>query len=112
MKSITSILVALASLSANMPAHAESQKSPVREREPIILSPFEAAVGRQQAARIARQTIERQTGTKARVTGISREDDHGARWEIEVTLRSGQEFDVYVNAAGRVVKVIRKSANE
>lgn len=40
---------------------------------------------------------------EGRVTWASQEDDHGAAWEIEVTLPSGREVDVYVDAAGRVV---------
>jgi uncharacterized membrane protein YkoI len=40
---------------------------------------------------------------EGRVTWVSREDDHGAAWEIEVTLPNGREVDVYVDAAGRVV---------
>jgi ABC-type transport system substrate-binding protein len=40
---------------------------------------------------------------EGRVTWVSPEDDHGAAWEIEVTLPSGREVDVYVDAAGRVV---------
>lgn len=40
---------------------------------------------------------------EGRVTWVSQEDDYGAAWEIEVTLPNGQEVDVYVDAAGRVV---------
>ena len=68
----------------------------------------ERSVSRQRAARIADRTIERRTGKSARVTGIGREDDFGAQWEVEVTLRNGREFDVYVNRAGRVIRVINK----
>ena len=60
-----------------------------------------------QARVIADRWVERRFGQPARVTDTSREDDHGARWEIEVTRRDGLEFDVYVSARGRVVKVIR-----
>lgn len=95
---------------SNEPAH--DFDSSLREPGPLALNPLQAAVGRQQAARIARQAIERRTGKSARVTWIGREDDYGARWEIEVTLRSGQEFDVYVNSAGKVVKIIRKRGTE
>ncbi len=65
-------------------------------------------VGQKQAARIADRTIERRTGRSARVTGASAENDFGARWEVEVTLDNGREFDVYVNARGKVVKVMKK----
>jgi uncharacterized membrane protein YkoI len=40
---------------------------------------------------------------EGRVTWVSREDDYGAAWEIEVTLPNGREVDVYVDAAGRAV---------
>jgi len=39
------------------------------------------------------------------VTWTSREDDHGALWEIEVTGSDGSESNVYVNAAGDVTHV-------
>lgn len=39
-----------------------------------------------------------------RVTWVELEDDHGARWEVEVTLPNGREVDVYVAADGRVVR--------
>lgn len=38
-----------------------------------------------------------------RVTWVEREDDHGAMWEVEVTLPNGSEVDVYVAANGTVV---------
>jgi hypothetical protein len=40
---------------------------------------------------------------EGRVTWVSPEDDRGAAWEIEVTLPTGREVDVYVDAAGEVV---------
>jgi hypothetical protein len=40
---------------------------------------------------------------EGRVTWVSPEDDHGAAWEIEVTLPTGREVDVYVDAMGQVV---------
>jgi hypothetical protein len=76
---------------------------------PVTSAPAsaQAAVTREGAARIARAFIVRRFGQPARVTWAGREDDFGARWEIEVTRRDGAEFDVYVNARGRVVRVIR-----
>lgn len=38
-----------------------------------------------------------------RVTWVTREDDGGAAWEIEVTLPNGREVDVYVDVNGQVV---------
>jgi hypothetical protein len=40
---------------------------------------------------------------EGRVTWVSPEDDHGAAWEIEVTLPTGREVDVYIDASGQVV---------
>lgn len=86
-----------------------SVADPKQPREVSVMnSGSERSVSRQRAAKIADRTIERRTGKSARVTGIGREDDFGARWEVEVTLRNGREFDVYVNRAGRVVQVISK----
>ena len=86
-----------------------SVADPKQPREvSVMTSVSERSVSRQRAAKIADRTIERRTGKSARVTGIGREDDFGAQWEVEVTLRSGREFDVYVNRAGQVVKVINK----
>jgi hypothetical protein len=122
MKSFLFILLGLAPFSASAGAQQapflESKAAPDEiimdsrssPRDPEHGSPeaFRAPVSRQQAARIARQAIERQTGARARVTGISREDDHGATWEVEVTLRGGrEEFDVYVGSAGRIVKILQ-----
>ena len=92
-------------LAAGLPATIAStgQKDRAADR-----ATSERSVSQQRAARIADRTIERRTGKSARVTGIDREDDYGAQWEVEVTLRNGREFDVYVNRNGRVVKVIRK----
>lgn len=66
---------------------------------------------RQQAARVAKREIRRIEGISSRgmrVTGIQREDDFGARWEVEVTLRNRTEYDVYISRVGRVVNVIRQ----
>jgi len=100
---VAGVAVAGIGLTAGLPATVAGQKDRASER-----SVSERAVSRQRAARIADRAIERRTGKKARVTGIGREDDWGAQWEVEVTLRNGREFDVYVNRRGRVVKVIRK----
>lgn len=67
----------------------------------------ERTVTSRQAARIALRTVQRRTGSRGVVSDIGREDDFGARWEVEVTLRNGVEFDVYVNRRGRVVRIIR-----
>ena len=60
---------------------------------------------RDRAAAAALARIEQMTGQSARVTGIESEDDYGARWEVEVTLANGFEYDVYVNRAGEVIRV-------
>ena len=73
---------------------------------------FQRAVTSKQAARKAERAIERRTGKQARVTGIELEDDYGARWEVEVTLRNGREFDVYVDRGGRIVKIIRQGRDD
>ena len=67
--------------------------------------PSVRSVDRARASTIARQAVQRKTGKSARVTGIGREDDFGAKWEVEVTLRNGREFDVYVDRRGRVIKI-------
>lgn len=67
----------------------------------------QGSVDRAKARAIAVRTIERRTGSAAKATGIGREDDWGARWEVEVTSR-GREFDVYVARSGAVVKVKSK----
>lgn len=67
----------------------------------------ERSVTSRQASRIALRTVQRRTGRRGFVSGVTRENDFGARWEVEVTLRNGVEFDVYVNRRGRVVRVIR-----
>jgi hypothetical protein len=66
-------------------------------------------VGRQEAGRIAREAIALRTGKTARVTWIGREDDFGARWEVEVTIRGGKEFDVYIDKFGKIVRVVGKA---
>lgn len=43
-----------------------------------------------------------------RVTYWGAEDDHGARWEIEVTRPGGSEVDVYVAANGQVVHTVTR----
>ena len=40
------------------------------------------------------------------VTYFGDEDDHGARWEIEITRPGGSEVDVYVAADGSVVHTV------
>ena len=92
-------------LAAGLPATIANAGQTDRASETTI---SERSISKQRAARIADRTIERRTGKSARVTGVEREDDYGARWEVEVTLRNGREFDVYVNRSGRVVKVISK----
>jgi uncharacterized membrane protein YkoI len=92
-------------------ASIESPRSGNVTRAARTVSVPKRAVGRTAASNIALRAIERQFGQTARVTGITREDDHGARWEVEITSTSGREFDVYINAAGRVVKVVRKGSD-
>ena len=92
-------------LAAGLPATIANPGRNDRASERTV---SERSVSQQRAARIAERTIERRTGKSARVTDIGREDDYGAQWEVEVTLRNGREFDVYVNRSGRVVKVISK----
>ena len=60
---------------------------------------------RESAKQIAVAYMQREFGMAARATWSGREDDFGARWEIEVTLADGREFDVYMNSAGQVVRV-------
>lgn len=60
---------------------------------------------RKAAARAARLYMQREYGQPARVTWTGREDDFGARWEIEVTLADGREFDVYVGSGNRIITV-------
>lgn len=64
-------------------------------------------IGSAKASRKAVREIRRRTGQNGKVTGIVREDDFGARWEVEVSINNGREFDVYVDRRGRIVKVIR-----
>ncbi|QAY68856.1 PepSY domain-containing protein [Xylanimonas protaetiae] len=49
---------------------------------------------------------------EGQVTGYDDEDDHGARWEIEVTRPDGSEVDVYVAADGRVVNTGERQAEQ
>ena len=63
------------------------------------------SVSRQQAAQVAVAYMEAQQGGSGRVTYSGAEDDGGARWEIEVTMDGGREFDVLVSASGDVVGV-------
>lgn len=66
-----------------------------------------SAVGQDKAASTALAHIRQMTGqTNARVTGIESEDDYGARWEVEVTLANGSEYDVYIGPNGQVIKAI------
>lgn len=41
---------------------------------------------------------------EGQVTWVTPEDDRGAAWEVEVTLPSGREVDVLVDANGQVVR--------
>ena len=62
-------------------------------------------VSRQEAGRIAVAYMEDRENGNGRVTYGGPEDDQGARWEIEVTMDGGREFDVLVSASGEVVGV-------
>jgi hypothetical protein len=93
-------------LAAGVPA---AVAAPAENRaEPARTAAAERSISRQQAGRIADRAVERRTGKSARVTGIYRENDFGAKWEVEVTLRTGREFDVYVNGRGKVIRIINK----
>jgi len=63
------------------------------------------SVSRQQAGRIAVAYMEQQESGSGQVTYGGPEDDAGARWEIEVTMDGGREFDVLVSASGDVIRV-------
>ena len=94
------------------PVHA-GQHSGGTQPQPAAAEPsFKKAVGGKKAARKAERAVERRTGKPATVTGIEREDDYGARWEVEVTLRNGREFDVYVDRKGRIVKIVRQGRDD
>ena len=56
-------------------------------------------------AGIARTRVEAVTDGPAEVTGIEREDDFGAGWEVEVTGGDGTEYDVYVDRNGTVTRI-------
>ena len=62
-------------------------------------------VSRQEAGRIAVAYMEDRYGQPGRVTLRGQENDAGARWQIEVTLDGGREFDVLVSASGDVIRV-------
>lgn len=64
-----------------------------------------APITRTEAATAAQRHIAQEFGQSARVTWTGREDDLGAKWEIEVTISDGREFDVYVGANGKIVAV-------
>lgn len=59
---------------------------------------------RERAARIARERF------GGYVDGVQRESDYGARWEVELENArfngSRRDLDVYVNAVGKIVKVV------
>ncbi len=63
------------------------------------------SVSRQQAGQIAVAYMEQRESGSGRVTYGGPEDDAGARWEIEVTMDGGREFDVLVSASGEVIRV-------
>ena len=60
----------------------------------------------------ALQEVERRSGQVAEVTDFGREDDHGAKWEVEVTRADGVEYDVYVDEAGSIVRVEEKGRDD
>jgi Peptidase propeptide and YPEB domain len=84
------------------------QSGPHREAPPSIrpyLGPRSGGggqggggIGREEARQIAANHV----GGTAKA--VYREDDFGAAWEVEVSTPEG-EYDVYVNAAGDVVRV-------
>lgn len=70
------------------------------------------SVTRAQAARIADRHIERRYGRSARAVRTTREDDFGSRWEVKVIRSDGAEFEVYVTARGKVVRVERDLSDD
>lgn len=70
------------------------------------------SVTRAQAARIADRHIERRYRRSARAVRTTREDDFGARWEVKVIRSDGAEFEVYVTARGKVVRVERELSDD
>jgi hypothetical protein len=71
-----------------------------------------ATVTRAQAARIADRHIERRYKRSARAVRTEREDDFGSRWEVKVIRSDGAEFEVYVTARGKVVRVEREFSDD
>lgn len=73
-------------------------------------SPAGSALSR--ATAVALEEVERRSGQAAEVTDFGREDDQGAKWEVEVTRDDGVEYDVYVDENGAVVRVEEKGRDE
>lgn len=88
-------------------ATAGASPSPVLSPRVRAAESARAPVTRARPSQVARRFVERRFGQPARVTGAEREDDFGARWEIEVTRRDGAEFDVYVSPRGTVIRIVR-----
>jgi len=75
-----------------------------------VVSPASAVLS--QAISVALEEVEREGGQAAEVTDFGREDDYGAKWEVEVTRDDGVEYDVYVDEGGSVVRVEEKGRDE
>lgn len=61
--------------------------------------PAGGVVSREEAAQAALDHI-----GEGRVTWISREDERGAAWEVEITRPNGREVDVLVAADGSIIQ--------
>ncbi|ACZ31753.1 Propeptide PepSY amd peptidase M4 [Xylanimonas cellulosilytica DSM 15894] len=103
---VASVLVLTACGSAGSEADAPATETPVAEA-PATEAPAEDAITLQVAKAVAVAAV-----GEGEVTYYGDEDDHGARWEIEVTRADGAEVDVYVDAEGRVVHTTERPAEE
>lgn len=112
MKTTFCKILGAALLISATPLHSAQQSGGTQTERAAAEPSFKKAVGGKKAARKAERAVERRTGKPATVTGIEREDDYGARWEVEVTLRNGREFDVYVDRKGRIVKIVRQGRDD
>lgn len=99
-------VVALASAVALVPA------GPAAAAQAASAQAAAKSITRAQAARIADGHIERRYGRSARAVRTEREDDFGSRWEVKVIRGDGAEFEVYVTARGKVVRVERELSDD
>lgn len=109
-----SIIVAITidgSLATNQPDVFATTVPPAAGRDDRPDSPSGRS-DQSEASSAALESVERQTGQRATVTDIGREEDFGARWEVEVTRDDGFEYDVYVDEGGTVIRVEEKGRGE